>query len=148
MRNEVPSYCPAMKNAGAINMSPETSFPQHFHILGKACSRLDISTNLMYCILCCSFKTVTLILLFPYEQVNGNPVPTVIFKGLPSTFHAFLLSTVMAFSGAFNALMLSANKPKIARFCSYYSMAFMASAVVLLIWAVYQTVFNRRQWQD
>ncbi|KAE8648779.1 hypothetical protein Csa_009128 [Cucumis sativus] len=78
--------------------------------------------------------------------VNGNLVPAIIFKGLPSTFHAFLLSIVMAFSGAFNALMLATNKPKIAKFCSYYSLGFMVSAVVLFFWAVFQTVFNLRQW--
>lgn len=131
-----------MKNTGDIKMTPETSFAQHFHVLHKTCSSLDISTNILHCILCFSFKTVTLILLFPFEQVNGNPVPTIIFKGHPSTFHAFLISVVMAFSGAFNALMLATNKPKIAKFCSHYSMAFMASAVVLLIWAVLQTVLT------
>uniref|UniRef100_A0A0A0KT20 PGG domain-containing protein n=1 Tax=Cucumis sativus TaxID=3659 RepID=A0A0A0KT20_CUCSA len=143
---KVPIYFLTMKNRRDINKSPDTCFAQHFHILGKTCSSLDISTNLLYSILCLSFKTVTLILLFPYEQVNGNLVPAIIFKGLPSTFHAFLLSIVMAFSGAFNALMLATNKPKIAKFCSYYSLGFMVSAVVLFFWAVFQTVFNLRQW--
>lgn len=101
----------------------------------------------MNCIFSLSFQTVILILLIPYEQVNGNPVPAIIFKGLPSTFHAFVLSIVMAFTGAFNALMLATNKPKIAKFCSYYSMACMASAVALFISAVFQTVFNLRSWQ-
>ncbi|KAK9276664.1 hypothetical protein L1049_006200 [Liquidambar formosana] len=71
----------------------------------------------------------------PYEQINGNLVPTVIFRGLPSTFHSFVVSVIVAFSGAFVALMIP-NKPKISRFCGYYSMAAMLSAVGLLIWAI------------
>ncbi|KAK9274467.1 hypothetical protein L1049_021715 [Liquidambar formosana] len=94
-----------------------------------------IETAMLESILVLSFTTAIILVLLPHECISGNPVPTIIFKGLPSTFHTFVISVIFAFSGAFTALMIQ-NKPKISRFCRYYSMAGMASAAVSLFWAL------------
>ncbi|KAK9279967.1 hypothetical protein L1049_013651 [Liquidambar formosana] len=94
-----------------------------------------IQTTVMESILFVSFTTATILILLPYEYIDGNPVPTVIFKGLPSIFHAFVISIMFAFSGACNALLIP-NKPSIVRFCRYYSLASMASAIALLVWTI------------
>ncbi|KAH7516170.1 hypothetical protein FEM48_Zijuj10G0107100 [Ziziphus jujuba var. spinosa] len=93
----------------------------------------EIQITVLESILYVCFSTVTTLLLVPYELINGTPVPTVLFKGLPSTFHAFIISIVLAFSGAFSALLIP-NKPIVARF----SMASMASALLIVMWAMSQ----------
>ncbi|CAL5338530.1 unnamed protein product [Camellia sinensis] len=52
--------------------------------------------------------------LVPYEYIGRNRVPAIVFKGLPSTFHGFVISIMFAFSGAFSALLVP-NNPKILR---------------------------------
>ena len=78
-------------------------------------------------------------MVLPSEQIDGNPVPTIIFKGHPSIFHAFLVSVSFAFNGAFTALMME-SQSKIARFCGYYSIASMASAISVLMFAIFLQV--------
>ncbi|KAJ1412060.1 hypothetical protein SESBI_20700 [Sesbania bispinosa] len=87
------------------------------------------------------FTAINILLQLPYEYIDKNPVPTVIFKGRPTTFHAFLICIIFAFSGATNALV-AYNKSGFARFCGYYSMVSMASALAILFWAVYCTYIN------
>ncbi|KAI4357939.1 hypothetical protein L6164_001854 [Bauhinia variegata] len=92
--------------------------------------------TILECILGLCFTVITLLLQLPYEYIDGNPVPTVIFKGRPTTFHAFIISIVLAFSGATNAIITS-NQSTFAKFCGYYAMASMASALAILSWAVF-----------
>ncbi|CAK9181627.1 unnamed protein product [Ilex paraguariensis] len=71
----------------------------------------------------------------PCEYIDGNRVPTVIFKGLPSIFHGFIISIMFAFSGSFSELFLH-NRPKMARFCRFYSVVSMASAILIVLYAM------------
>lgn len=56
------------------------------------------------------------ILQLPNEKIEGNPVPTILFKNKPSFFHAFLLSLNFAFTGAVITISLREKYPKIARY--------------------------------
>ncbi|TKY69476.1 hypothetical protein E2542_SST05750 [Spatholobus suberectus] len=87
--------------------------------------------TLLECVLGLCFTVITILLQLPYEYIDNNPVPTVIFKGRPKTFHAFILCIIFAFSGATNALV-AFNKSRFSRFCGYYAMASMASALDFL----------------
>ncbi|KAI4314031.1 hypothetical protein L6164_026974 [Bauhinia variegata] len=82
-----------------------------------------------------SLTAITMLLQLPYEKIDDNPVPTVIFKGRPTTFQAFLLCIIFAFFGATHAITRS-NKGTSAKFCGYYAMVSMASALAILSWAV------------
>ena len=97
--------------------------------------------TILECILGLCFTVITILLQLPYEYIDENPVPTIIFKGRPTTFQAFVVCIIFAFSGATNAIVAS-NKPRFARFCGYYAMASMASALVILWWAVYCACVN------
>ncbi|KAL7218535.1 hypothetical protein ACSBR2_011740 [Camellia fascicularis] len=94
-----------------------------------------IKTNILESILVASFTITTLLIILPSEFINGSPVPSLIFKGLPSAFHAFVVCLVFAFSGAFSALLIH-DTSFIAKFSKYSSMASMTSALALLIWAI------------
>ncbi|KAG6751212.1 hypothetical protein POTOM_045731 [Populus tomentosa] len=63
-------------------------------------------------ILIITFTTGMFLNLLPQENIDGNPVPTVIFKGHASIFHAFVISVIFAFTGSFCSLMID-KKPKI-----------------------------------
>ncbi|PKI64426.1 hypothetical protein CRG98_015151 [Punica granatum] len=86
-------------------------------------------------ILWVSFTVPLLLLQLPCESIDGSPVPTVIFKGLSSTFHGFLVSVTLAFTGAFSALVVD-DGSQFTRACRYLSMASMASALLFLVWAL------------
>ncbi|XVE91702.1 hypothetical protein REPUB_Repub01dG0033500 [Reevesia pubescens] len=111
-----------------------TFYPHHVSFTEMLPS-LAIQTTILESILFISYTIATILILLPQEYVNGNPVPTIVFKGRPATFHAFIICIIFAFSGAFCALMIP-NNTKIARLCGCYSIASMASALSLLIWAI------------
>ncbi|XP_057478292.1 uncharacterized protein LOC130765787 isoform X2 [Actinidia eriantha] len=81
-----------------------------------------------------SFMTVFGILQLPYEEIGGNPVPTVIFKDNPSFFHAFLLCLNFAFTGAVITISLREGYPKVARHGRRLAVACMAAAGGILLW--------------
>ena len=56
----------------------------------------------------------------------------------------FIISVSFAFNGAFTALMME-NQSKIARFCGYYSIASMASAISVLMFAIFRQVGQQLQ---
>ncbi|TQD86068.1 hypothetical protein C1H46_028379 [Malus baccata] len=99
----------------------------------------QITATILEFILYVSFTTATVLLQVPHEYINGTPIPTVAFRGLPSIFYAFIICIIVAFSCAFSALMLASIIPNFARLTGFCSMASMSSAVVLLIWAIYWT---------
>ncbi|CAK7322517.1 unnamed protein product [Dovyalis caffra] len=70
--------------------------------------------------------------LLPQENIDGKPVPTVIFKGHPSIFRAFVIAVIFAFTGSFCSLMIN-NKSKITWFFGYLSVISMASALWLVV---------------
>nr|KYP48304.1 hypothetical protein KK1_029996 [Cajanus cajan] len=94
--------------------------------------------TVLECVLGLCFTVITILLQLPYEYIDNNPVPTVIFKGHPRIFHAFIICIIFAFSGSTNALV-AFNKSTFSKFCGYYAMASMASAMAILLWAVYCT---------
>ncbi|KAL7001324.1 hypothetical protein U1Q18_002474 [Sarracenia purpurea var. burkii] len=71
--------------------------------------------------------------LLPYDRAGANRTPAIIFNGRSSAFHAFLVSVMFAFSGAFSSFFAHKNKPKLARLCRFYSMVAMGAAVVILV---------------
>ncbi|KAL7260841.1 hypothetical protein ACSBR1_006495 [Camellia fascicularis] len=95
-------------------------------------SSSSIETTISASILAVTSAVAVVLPLVPYEKIGQNSVPTIIFKGLPATFHGFVISIMFAFSGAFSALLVP-NKPKISRLCRFYSMVSMASAVAFLM---------------
>ncbi|CAL8994796.1 unnamed protein product [Prunus brigantina] len=94
-------------------------------------------TTILEFILCVCLATATLFIQVPHEYINEAAILTILFKGLPSIFCAFGFSIILAFSGAFTALMIIRNKPAIARIFGLCSMASMSSAMALLMWAIY-----------
>ncbi|KAI8007972.1 hypothetical protein LOK49_LG07G02990 [Camellia lanceoleosa] len=94
-----------------------------------------METNILESIMVASFTFTTLLLLLPCDYIDGSPVPTIIFKGLPSTFHAFVVSLIFAFSGALSALLIH-DTSFFAKLCEFSSMASMTSALSLLLWAM------------
>ncbi|KAL7249886.1 hypothetical protein ACSBR1_011963 [Camellia fascicularis] len=97
----------------------------------------QIQTNILESILVASFTIAIVLLILPCEYIDDSPVPTVIFKGLPSTFHAFVVCLIFSFTGSLSALLIH-DTSFLAKFCEYSSMAFMASALSLLFCAMYQ----------
>ncbi|KAI8012507.1 hypothetical protein LOK49_LG06G01072 [Camellia lanceoleosa] len=98
-----------------------------------------IRTRFLETILITSFLFATILLVIPYQYKNGNPVPTVIFNGIPSSwFHAFVVSLVYAFTGALTALLIHDTAAAfLARFCELVSILCMTSAVSLLVWSLF-----------
>ncbi|XVF85716.1 hypothetical protein PTKIN_Ptkin17bG0139700 [Pterospermum kingtungense] len=116
-------------------VSVSSTFDPHHVSCTEMLSSLEIQTTILESILFISFTIATILILLPHEYINGKPVPTIVFKGHPATFHAFTICIIFAFSGAFSALMVPKN-PTITRLCGCYSIASMASALGLFIWAV------------
>ncbi|XP_025015144.2 uncharacterized protein LOC112536584 [Ricinus communis] len=81
-----------------------------------------------------------------------NPVPNlIIFKELPTTtFHAFIISIMFAFAGAFSSLLIRSSSSRIQfsyyeKCCRCYSLVFAAMAMAILVIAVIRTVFQQMQ---
>lgn len=92
-------------------------------------------------ILIITFTTGMFLNLLPQENIDGNPVPTVIFKGHPSIFHAFVISVVFAFTGSFCSLMID-KKPKVSRFFAYLSVISMASVFSTVVFPLFLDSFK------
>ncbi|KAL7218580.1 hypothetical protein ACSBR2_011779 [Camellia fascicularis] len=105
-----------------------------------------IRTRFLETILITSFLFTTILLVIPYQYKNGNPVPTMIFNGIPSSgFHAFVVSLVYAFTGALTALLIhdTAAGSFLARFCELVSILCMTSALSLLVWSLFTLSFPK-----
>ncbi|XP_048234236.1 uncharacterized protein LOC125370886 [Ricinus communis] len=83
--------------------------------------------------------------LLPYEYREGiNPVPTVIFKEIPTTtFHTFIISIMLAFTGAFSCLLTKRRLhfSNYEKFCRCYSLVFAAVAMAILVNAGIRSAF-------
>lgn len=77
----------------------------------------------------------TIFMLLPHEQVDGSPVPILVFKDQPKAFHAFLISIMFSFTGAFSALLIQ-RRPRVERLCRVYAMASMMLAIAILLYAI------------
>ncbi|KAI8011687.1 hypothetical protein LOK49_LG06G01098 [Camellia lanceoleosa] len=102
-----------------------------------------LQTRVLESILITSFAIVTVFTILPCEYIDGSPIPTLIFRGRPSTFHAFVAFLVFAFSSSLNALLIHNKSLILAKFCQCISIASMISALSLLLWAMLNfTVFE------
>ncbi|XAR65515.1 hypothetical protein NMG60_11009661 [Bertholletia excelsa] len=81
-----------------------------------------------------AFFSAFSLLNLPYAKIDGNPVPTVVFKDRPSFFHAFLLSLNFAFSGAVTTISLRGRHPNIARYSRRLAVGSAATAIGILAW--------------
>lgn len=80
-----------------------------------------------------SFVAVFSLLQFPFERIDGNPVPTIIFKDRASYFHAFVLGFNFAFCGGVMTISLKQIYPRIADICRYLSILSMSVAVGIFL---------------
>ncbi|RZB91281.1 hypothetical protein D0Y65_023616 [Glycine soja] len=104
--------------------------------LWNSCSLTMATTSHFECVVPILVTTLVLaefpkVEWLPYEYIDNNPVPTIVFKGRPRTFHTFIIFIIFAFSGATNALV-AFNKSIFSRLCGYYAMA-SALAILLLL---------------
>ncbi|KAL3501573.1 hypothetical protein ACH5RR_036022 [Cinchona calisaya] len=84
-----------------------------------------------------SSAAAALLSWIPFEEnADGNRVPTIIFKGQPTSFHAFVFFLMFGFSASFCALV-SYNRPKVAKFFRSGSIIFLASAAAVLFYAAF-----------
>ncbi|KAL7216616.1 hypothetical protein ACSBR1_028536 [Camellia fascicularis] len=100
----------------------------------KAFLLLPIHPTILESILVISFTIATILIIVPCESIDGSPVPTIIFKGLPSIFHCFVVSVLFSFTGSLSALLIH-DDSSLVRFCGFTSMVSMISALAILIWA-------------
>ncbi|KAL7218568.1 hypothetical protein ACSBR2_011768 [Camellia fascicularis] len=110
-------------------------------------SKQQIETRVSESIVIASFTIVTVLVILPCEYINGSPVPTLIFKGLPFTFQAFVVSLAFAFAFAasLSALLIHDHNnsflTKLTKLCQFISIGSITSALSLLLCAIFNFVF-------
>ncbi|CAL5390930.1 unnamed protein product [Camellia sinensis] len=108
-------------------------------------SKQQIQTRVLESIVIASFTIVTVLVILPCEYINGSPVPTLIFKGLPFTFQAFVVSLAFAFAASLSALLIHDHNnsflTKLTKLCQFISIGSITSAVSLLLCAIFNFVF-------
>ncbi|KDP44256.1 hypothetical protein JCGZ_05723 [Jatropha curcas] len=99
--------------------------------------------NIMKLIISTCFISANILSLLPFDYKNGNRIPSIIFRRLPSnTFHAFAMSLVLAFSSSFIALMIEKETKLVRQICWYLSVISMALAGAILAYAISLSSFN------
>ncbi|GMN38913.1 hypothetical protein TIFTF001_008151 [Ficus carica] len=93
-------------------------------------------------ILWISVATVLVLSQLPYQKIDGNPVPTIIFKNRPSSFHAFILSLNFSFFGSFMTGPLRRRYPRLARCCLLLAVVSMTVGVAILAWLMVPLFFE------
>lgn len=93
-------------------------------------------------ILYASSTMVNILLLLPHEidSEDGRWVPTVVFKDQPTAYHAFLISIIIAFTGAFCAMLVQ-HRPRVESFCRVSALLSLLSALSLFCFAVASSDF-------
>nr|POE97399.1 hypothetical protein CFP56_31089 [Quercus suber] len=84
-------------------------------------------------IVCISSIAVATFTVLPQENVGGRPVPT-LFRDRPTLYRIFLISALCAFLGSLGSL-LNQHKPRVEKFCRVIGVAFMLSALVIVLYA-------------
>ncbi|GAB4840190.1 hypothetical protein Ancab_020955 [Ancistrocladus abbreviatus] len=79
-----------------------------------------------------AFLTVIMLLQLPFERIDGNLVPTVIFKGRPFYFQAFVVALCFAFCGGPVTVSLREDHPKVARYYRRFTFASMTCAISIV----------------
>jgi len=70
----------------------------------------------------------------PYDKIDGNPVPTIIFKSKPTFFHAFVLSLNFAFTAAVLTMSLRDVYPRVASYCRQLAILSIGTAGGILMY--------------
>ncbi|CAL5336173.1 unnamed protein product [Camellia sinensis] len=105
-------------------------------------SKQQIETRVLESIVIASFTIVIVLVILPCEYTNGSPVPTLIFKGLPFTFQAFVVSLAFAFAASLSALLIhDHNNSFLTKLCQFISIGSITSALSLLLCAIFNFVF-------
>ncbi|KAL4632106.1 hypothetical protein ACB092_04G028100 [Castanea dentata] len=84
-------------------------------------------------IACISSTTVVTFMVLPQENVEGRLVP-VLFKDRPTLYRVFLISALCAFLGSMGSMLIQ-HKPRVEYFCRVIGVAFMLSALVIVLYA-------------
>ncbi|KAF3974345.1 hypothetical protein CMV_002298 [Castanea mollissima] len=84
-------------------------------------------------IACISSTTVVTFMVLPQESVDGRPVP-VLFKDRPTLYCIFLICALCAFLGSMGSMLIQ-HKPRVEYFCRVIGVAFMLSALVIVLYA-------------
>ncbi|KAI9105079.1 hypothetical protein K1719_022795 [Acacia pycnantha] len=77
------------------------------------------------------------LLQLPYEYIGEDPVPTIVFRGRPHTFHTFVLFVLAAFMTATRAIHAPPNSSgKFESYCVLVSVVSISSAFLVFSWAL------------
>ncbi|GMN20174.1 hypothetical protein TIFTF001_048703 [Ficus carica] len=98
-------------------------------------------TQLEEVILWASIAISFALVLLPYENINGKPLPAVIFKGQSSAFHNFILALNFALFGSFVAISLRGIYPRIARCCLVVAIISLATGICIPPWLILPRIF-------
>ncbi|GMH15242.1 hypothetical protein Nepgr_017083 [Nepenthes gracilis] len=77
------------------------------------------------------FLSMCFQLQLPFELIDGYPVPTVIFKGRPSYFHAFVVLLMCTFSCSLITFLVRQLRPKLAGYCRLITLFSLIAAVAI-----------------
>ncbi|KAJ4975002.1 hypothetical protein NE237_008176 [Protea cynaroides] len=81
----------------------------------------------------CYMTLLTLIQL-PFEKIGGYRVPTFLFKGKPSIYHAFFVSLMFAFSCSASCMTGREEYTKAVSFCRRLAIISILVSAVILMW--------------
>ncbi|KAF3974352.1 hypothetical protein CMV_002305 [Castanea mollissima] len=109
---------------GEMKSNSWEQFPQESPLRLK-----DVGLSIV-CISSIAVATFTVLL---QENVDGRPVPT-LFRDPPTLYRIFLVTALCAFLGSLGSL-LNQHKPRVERFCRVIGVAFMLSALVIVLYA-------------
>ena len=93
-------------------------------------------------ILHASSTMFTILLLLPHENDSKDRrwIPTVVFRDQPTAYNAFLISIIIAFTGAFCAMLVQ-HRPRVESFCKVSALLSLLSALSLFCFAVASSDF-------
>lgn len=111
----------------------------NYYVSQIACIFMTFPSRL---ILYASSTMVTILLHLPHENdsEDGSWVPTVVFKDQPTAYNAFLISIIIAFTGAFCAMLVE-HRPRVESFCRVSALLSLLSALSLFCFAVASSDF-------
>ncbi|OVA12540.1 hypothetical protein BVC80_9011g55 [Macleaya cordata] len=94
-------------------------------------------------IFCASFITAMVLVQLPYKEIDGNPVPIIIFDDHPSSsFHCFVLAVNFAFTGAVITICIRQDYRKVAKITRSVAIVFTTTAILILSRLKVPTTYN------
>ncbi|EEF28897.1 conserved hypothetical protein [Ricinus communis] len=82
-----------------------------------------------------SCLTTIAILYLPMEYIAEKPVPSVIFHGHPSMFHAFLICLMGSCFGSVCSIHLRERSPKVGKFYHFFGVLSMVFSLAVFLFA-------------